>query len=150
MRVVDEAVLAAFEPLPFEVHDGYVGPIQRDPLVPTKIEYPLPYAVYYSNIGDDHGYRLDGRPSRRSVFFQITYVGLDRNQAKAAGEQIRDLLERDQIVVPPHRVYNAKYLQTSERVRRDDNAISSDGAPLFYGVDEYALSITRTHQVVPA
>jgi hypothetical protein len=150
MRAVDDALLAALRAIDaddLKVYDGYLGPVERDPLVPTKIEYPLPYVVFYSNIGDDHSPRLDGRSSRRSVFFQITYVGEDRRQAKWAGEKVRQRLEGQRIEVPGHRTYLVD-LQLSERVRRDDNAISATGKPLFYGVDEYALSVTRTHQEV--
>lgn len=139
MRAVDEAILTALATLPFDVHDGFVPSDATGQIV----TYPVPYAVYYSSVGDDHSPRLTGRNTRRAVFFSITYVGLDRNQAKWAGELVRDALEGRRLVVGSQRTWLVG-LEESQRVRRDDDAIRPDGSPLFYGVDNYAVSVTKT------
>lgn len=139
MRVVDDVVLAALEAANLNVHDGFV---HVDATTKT-VNYPLPFVVYYSSVGDDDNPRLSGRMGRRSVFFSVTYVGLDRKQAKWAGERVRDVLQGHRFTIPGHRSWLCG-LDESQRVRRDDGAARPDGSPLFYGVDNYALSITQT------
>lgn len=139
MRVVDDVLLTVLAGMPFTVYDGLMETTRTD----NVVTYPMPYAVYYSSIGVDDNPRLSGRDGRRSVFFSITYVGLDRNQTKWAGEGIRGVLHKRRIVVPGHRTWLCK-CEESQRVRRDDEAVRTDGSPLFYGVDNYALSITQT------
>lgn len=142
MRAVDEVILERLAALPFDVHDGFFGLVDPETKVVT---YPLPYAVYYSSVGDDDEdtRRLSARISRDSVFFSITYVGIDRNQTKAAGEAIRDMLRRWRPVVPGMKAEIVQLLE-SQRVRRDDEAIRQDGQPLFYGVDNYAVGVRRS------
>lgn len=144
MRVVDDVVLAALEATDIPVHDGFVQADNKG----SRVEYPLPFVVYYSSVGDDGNPRLTGRNGRRSVFFQVTYVGKDRNQTKWAGEKVRDALQDRRFTVPGHRSWLCQ-LEESQRVRRDDDVMRPDGSPLFYGVDNYALSITLTHEGVP-
>lgn len=143
MRVVDEVILARLAAADVDIHDGDLL-LPEDGVERKIIPYDLPYAVYYSSIGDDDRPRLTGRRARRSVFFSITYVGEDRNQAKACGERIRAALQDKAIAVPGHRTWLCQ-LQESQRVRRDDEVMRPDGKPLFYGVDNYALPITLTH-----
>lgn len=140
MRVVDTAVLTALEATPVTVHDGLVLADNTTNIV----TYDVPYAVYYSSVGDDDNRRLSGRKGRRSVFFSVTYVGLTREQAKWAGEKVRAALQGKRLAIPGYRSWLCE-LQESQRVRRDDDAIRPDGSPLFYGVDNYALSIAITH-----
>lgn len=141
MRVVDDVLIPRIRATGVTLHDGNMT-VATDGV--QVITYQLPYAVYYSSIGDDDNARLSGRRGRRSVFFQVTYVGIDRNQAKAAGEKIRAVLQDQRIPVPGHKTYLCR-LEESQRIRRDDDAIRPDGKPLFYGVDQYAISITLTH-----
>lgn len=141
MRAVDTAILARLETVPnLNVHDGFM-PVDNSTNVVT---YPMPYVVFYSNVGDDHSPRLTGRMTRRSVFFSLTYVGLSRDQAKWAGERARDALMDHRLVVAGHRSWLVD-LQESQRVRRDDDAVRPDGSPIFYGVDNYAVSIVLNH-----
>lgn len=142
MRAVDDVLLPLIATSGVDIHDGLMltDSTEGSPVV----TYDLPYAVYYSSIGDDDNRRLSGRRGRRSVFFTVTYVGQDRNQAKWAGEKIRALLQDKRIAVPGHKTWLCG-LEESQRIRRDDDAIRPDGSPLFYGVDNYALSITLTH-----
>lgn len=113
------------------------------------VTFPLPYAVYYSSLGDDpptpENGRMSGQRGRRSVFFSVIYVGADRQSAKHAGQRIRDQLAGHRLAVPGHRTWLIS-VEESQRVRRDDDAIQPDGSPLFYGVDEYAVSITLNHE----
>lgn len=140
MRAVDTALLARLKAVPgLHVHDGFVK-VDNDSNVVT---YPVPFVVFYSNVGDDHSPRLSGRNTRRSVFFSLTYVGLTREQSKWAGERARAALMDRRLTVPNHGVWLVD-LQESQRVRRDDDALRPDGSPLFYGIDNYAISVTRT------
>lgn len=140
MRVVDDAVLAALEATGVDVNDGFVDTDNTG----NVVTYPLPYLVYYSSVGIDDSPRFTGRKARRSVFFSITYIGLDRNQAKWAGEKARAALADQRIAVQGYRTFLCELLE-SQRVRRDDDAVRPNGEPLYYGVDNYALAITQTH-----
>ena len=75
------------------------------------------------------------------MFFSIIYVGETREQAKFAGEAIRAALERNRLTVVGHTNTWPCELLESQRVRRDDDAMRPDGTKLFYGVDNYDLSI---------
>lgn len=140
MRVVDDAVLARLAAVPFAVRDGFFDARPEGGAV--VVTYALPYAVYYSSIGDDDEdtRRLSAHIPRESVFFSITYVGLDRRQTKAAGERIRAQLRRWRPTVVGYRAEVVQLLE-SQRIRRDDEAIRPDGSPLFYGVDNYAVGV---------
>lgn len=139
MREVDNVILAALGTTGVDIHDSYVEVDAQ-----TKaVNYPLPFAVYYSSVGDDANPRLSGQSGRRSVYFRLVYVGVDRNQAKWAGERIRDTLHEKRFAFPGRKSWFC-VCETSQQVRRDDDAIRPDGSPLFYGVDEYAVSVTRT------
>lgn len=146
MRIVDEVILglleAAVPPLNGNprVHDGFVPVSDTDAKVVTAV---LPYLAYYSSVGDDSNRRVSGQNGRRSVFFQVTYVGEDRAQAKWAGERQRAALADKVITVPGRKSWRV-LLGESQRIRRDDDAARPDGSPLFYGVDLYSVAITRT------
>jgi hypothetical protein len=147
MRIVDDVVLdllraalppnAAGDP---RVHDGYVPVADADAKVITAA---LPYLAYFSSLGDDSNRRLSGQNGRRSVFFQVTYVGEDRNQAKWAGEKQRAALA-DRVIAIEGRKSWRVLLGESQRIRRDDDAARPDGSPLFYGVDLYSVAVTRS------
>ena len=142
MRAVDDVVLAALEETGVSIHDGHVDANNES----NVVTYTLPYAVYYSSVGDDDDVdnpRLIDVHTRRSVFISLIYVGIDRRQAKWAGEKIRDAINGKRFDIPGHRTWKCK-VEESQRVRRDDDAIDPDGNPLFYGVDNYATSITLT------
>lgn len=147
MRVVDDVILARLAAAGVDVHDGEMEP--DEDVARKVIPYDLPYAVYYSSVGDDDRPRLTGRRARRSVFFSITFVGGDRNQAKACGERIRASLQDRKIEVPGHQTWLCQLADpgggASQRIRRDDEVVRPDGSPLFFGVDSYALPITLTH-----
>jgi hypothetical protein len=138
VRSVDDANLATLRSIEgLGVYDSYVT-TENDGVT---VNYPTPYAVYYSSVGDDSAPRLSGRTKRRSVFWSITYVGLSREQAKWAGELIRAALEGTRPTVADATGVGLIKVEESQRVRRDDDAIRPDGSPLFYGVDNYSLPI---------
>lgn len=157
MRWVDDQVLAVLnavlppihpedrpsDPPASRVMDGLVTADNETKIV----TYPMPYCVYFSNVGLDlpEQMRLTARRIRRDVFVSIMYVGVDRNQAKWAGERIRDQLSGRRLTDPQggrtRRIKN----EASQRVRRDDDMIRPDGGPVFYGVDEYDLGVTLSH-----
>ena len=138
MRVVDTAVLATLKAANVNVMDGFVIPVG----VGTKVvDYPVPYAVYYSNTGDRDNPRLTGRGRRDDVFFSITYVGLNREQAKWCGEKVRAALVGKRLTISGRKTWLVRVVE-SQRVRRDDDAVRPDGAPLFYGVDNYSVAVT--------
>lgn len=141
----DDPEAAPADPAAMHVHDGLVA-VNNETKVVT---YELPYAVFYSSLGDDpesdENQRLTGRRGRRSIFWSMHYVGADRRQAKWAGEQIRNAFRGRRVMVAGHRSWLIQ-VEESQRVRRDDDAIRPDGSPLFYGVDNYSVSITLTPQ----
>jgi hypothetical protein len=148
VRIVDNLILEALEATGVPIHDGFVKVDNKT----NAVLYPTPYAVFYSSVGDDDAEdnpRLVDVHTRRSVFFSIVYVGKDRNQTKWAGEKIREAINGRRFVVPGHKAWKCK-VEESQRVRRDDDAVRPDGSPLFYGVDNYAISITLTPQGDPA
>lgn len=124
-------------PAPFKLLDSFV-PVKADG---KTVEYQLPYAVYFSSLGDDHSPRLTGRNTRRAVFFSITYVGISPEQCKLAGQRVRDGLVDRRLVLDDRKTWLIG-LEESQRIRRDDDAINPEGKPLYYGVDNYAVSIT--------
>lgn len=124
----------------------YVGEPGIDPLTTEKqvVTYPVPFATYASALGDDdpQSARLTGRRTRLSVPFYLTYVGGTLEQAKWAGERLRLKLNRVRLVdVPGCRPI---HLEVSQRIRPDYNVMRPDGSPLYYGIDEYAVSIHTT------
>lgn len=145
MRVVDDVVLATLRSTGVDVFDGgaHVDPLSLPELMAgTKrtVTYDLPYLVYYSSIGDVTQRMMSGRRIRQAVYFSITFVGIDRNQAKWAGEAARAVLEGQRLDIPGYRSWLCS-LDSSMRVFRDDDAIRPDGSPLFYGTDDYAVSV---------
>ena len=64
------------------IHDGLVGVDNTT----NVVTYPVPYGVYHSSLGDEpeseSNQRLAWSRGRMSVFFTMTYVGLDRWQAR--------------------------------------------------------------------
>lgn len=136
MRAVDKVVLDTLKATGITTYDGLVKVTATN-----VVNYPTPYLVYYSSVGDDHSRRLTGRNTRRSVYFRVQYVGLTVHQTKIAGERVRAALEGRRLDIPGHRAWLCD-LEESQTVRRDDDAIRPDGSPLFYGVDIYSISVT--------
>lgn len=159
MRVVDDYLIGVEDPdtglldgsgylsnLGFPIYDSQTHITQVAPgSDPVVVDYPVPFATYSSSVGDDDLRRLSGRRVRRSVFFSFTYVGVSRTQAKWAGEALRAALEMHRPDLAGHASWPIQLLVGgSQRVRRDDAVMRPDGSPLFYGIDDYAVSIT-TH-----
>lgn len=156
MRVVDTAIVGAVNEQTHLAGGGLVGgnilgfPVYVamtgvDVMTGGQVvlSYPVPFATYTSSVGDDDNYRLSGRKTRRSVFFTFTYAGTTLQQAKWAGEKLRLKLQRTRPVIVGRRLWPID-LQQSQRIRRDDNVMRPDGSPLYYGIDDYAVSIVLT------
>jgi hypothetical protein len=147
MRYADDAILAYLRtpdilpPVGGEdrVHDGYV---ETDDPEGKIISATLPYLAYLSNLGDDTTRRLNGYNSRRSKFFQTTYVGDSREQAMLAGERIYAGMADKRIPGLPENAGKCILLD-SQRIRRDDDAARPDGSPLFYGVSTWSIALPR-------
>lgn len=146
MIAVDDVVLAVLRGTDIDVYDGQpvTTPLTTADITAggrRTVPYPVPYLVYYSTIGDMAKRRLNGRRTRQAVYFSVTFVGLDRHQTKWAGEKARAVLEGQRLDIPGHKSWLCD-LELSTRIFRDDDAIRPDGSPLFYGRDDYALSVT--------
>lgn len=128
-------------PLGVTIWDGLMKPFPLNDEGKAVVTYDLPYAVYTSNVGLDTHRRVCGGTARTSTFWAIQYVGADRWQTKWAGKRIRDAL-RGRLTVAGRRT-GIPICDVSPRIWRDDDAIRPDGTPLYYGVDEYAVSAPR-------
>lgn len=157
MHEVDRAIIAAVAAQGVDMHEGDV-PTEQDAMNPDVrvITVGFPYAVLFSNFGDDNAPRLSGRSSQRSVFFQVTYVGLSMDQAKWVGRRQRAALGDKRLTV--YRDDPATGEQTtatyrtglisvdeSQRVRADHEATDPEGQPVFFGVDTYSMNVSLTH-----
>ncbi len=138
MRIVDDAVMAKLTAAGLTVHDSFVPTDNTGTTVPQ----PLPFVVYYGALGIEAVPRLTGRHVQRTVGFMVTYVGIDRRQAKWAGEKARDALVGRRLTLTG-RKSGLVTLLTSPWVWRDDDYLQPDGRPVFYGRDTYEVQITN-------
>ena len=165
MKVVDDAVLAitgfkrmvngvlvqetGTANLGFDVWDGESNvrrlPGSLENPLPIVIELDTPFAVYGSSLGLDSNRRLSGEHARRSTMFTFMYIGDTREQAKACGQDLRDLFQDQRLDLQGHRSWLVT-LQESQRIWRDNEAVRRNGDPLFYGVDIYAVGATLTRR----
>ena len=142
-RALADAALAALRTTGVSVHDSYVE-IDESTKV---ITWPLPFLVFYSNLGDEFGEeRLDGRSSRRNVDIEVAYIGETRDQALLAGEKARAVLSGARLAVTGRRAWLCN-LERSDRVNRADDAVRTGGLPLFVGRDYYTASVTTVRPV---
>lgn len=155
MIEVDDAIIAAVAAEGLTLYNAFVPSDQDndafepgDPGEPRVITVEFPFAVLYSNLGDDNIRRLGGRSSQRSVFFQVTSVGLTPAQAKwAAARQRRALKDRRLEVIDPetdtpYRIGRIS-VDESQRMRRDDETTDPNGNPAFYLVDTYSVKVSN-------
>lgn len=145
---IDEAILAILAgdelntgdmgPLGVAIFDGEQKPFLENEEGKAVVTYNLPYAVFTSNVGLPYARRLTGRQTRNSTFCAIQFVGGTREQAKWAGQQIRDALIGRRLVLDDLPTGLIE-VEASPRIWRSDDAIRPDGFPVYYGVDEYAV-----------
>lgn len=148
MRVIDDALLALLAGTGLDVNVARVDVDNSG----VTVTYPTPYLVYTSSLGDDRheeNSRLSGDRGRLSVFFSVMYVGDTFEQAKAAGEKLRAALHRKRVSGAGITKSWLIGLEESQRIRRADDAIHPDDHPLFYGVNNYAVSVTLNSEGVP-
>jgi hypothetical protein len=134
VRTLDTAVLAMLtDPGGLNVHDGE-APVDRQNNVVTA---DLPYVVYTSDTPVDGPELYSGETTAREMGFDLLSVGIDRNQAKAAAERAEARVRRRS----PGAGFGIVRKVDSDRVRRDPTYTTPGGAPLFYVVDRYAVSV---------
>lgn len=133
----DAAILAALEAVPnLTVYDGYVT--DSDETAKT-ISAPPPYVVFYGfNDDDGVGDSLAGSVGAHLTSFQITYVGLSREQARLVGERAAGALNRKYVAMPAGQRL-VRRVDSGLGVRRDDVWSRPDGRPLFFGEDRYTV-----------
>jgi len=136
----DDAILTLLRVLnpPLNVHDSDV--LDSDP--DTKVvAATLPYVVFYALMDDPAaGDSLAGTSGAYLTGFQLTGVGETRAQAKWALERAKAALDRKRVVFPAGARF-VRRTDVNQYVRRDDTWTRPGGAPLFFGVDRYAVVI---------
>lgn len=135
----DAAVLTVLDAVSnLDVYDGHVTDSDPSTQVVTAA---LPYVVFYAT-GDDAtpGDSLAGGSGAHLTEFQVTCVGETREQAKWAGEKARAALDRKFLTFPSGARF-VRRTDDNQYVRRDDTWTRPGGAPLFFGVDRYAVLI---------
>lgn len=115
------------------VHDGYVKANETA----KEISVSFPYVVFWSSPGFDNDERFAGPVNGRVAEFQLTGVGVTREQAKWALDKARTAISRK-------RLDGALIRRNDDNamVRRDDEYTRPGGGPLFYGVDRYGVAVT--------
>lgn len=134
MRAVDTAGITRLRNAGLIVADDKV-PVATDG---KTVTLTVPYVAWYSNIGEPRNYALGGPAKTTATEFQITYVGVTRDQAKLAGEKARGLLTGTRLAP-----FGRPRVVESQRVREDTDArVLVDGTyrTLFYGVDIYRVA----------
>lgn len=132
-RAVDTAAVAALEGAGLTVAVDKV-PVHTDG---TTVLLDVPYLAYYSNLGEPTNRDMTGRAKSNVVDFQITYVGVTREQAKWAGERARAALG------VRLGSFGRPRVAESQRVREDTDArvlVGDQYRTLFYGVDIYTVA----------
>lgn len=128
----DDDLLAMLRAVPnLNVHDGAV-PVDNEAKV---ILVPLPYVVYWSTTGYDRDVRKSGDVNGRVLEFQLTGVGETREQARAALDKARTAISRKRL--------NGNLIQRAPDnplINKDDDLTRPGGAPVYYGVDRYAVA----------
>lgn len=161
MQEVDAAIIAAVEAEGLPLYDANVPTDQEndthatgDTDEPRIVTVELPYAVLFSNFGDDNAPRLGGRTSQRSKFFQINSVGGTPEQAQWAAARVRQALKDRRLVVfvpdpatlaptdVPYRMGRIS-VDESQRMRRDDNTATPDGNPVFFLTDIFSVRVSN-------
>lgn len=135
MRAVDTLALARLQSTGRPVAEDKV-PVADDG---KTVQLQAPYFAYYSNIGEPRNRDLAGLAKSTVTEFQVTYVGITRDQAKWAGERARTALTATKMAP-----YGRPRVVESQRVREDTDArvlVDDRYRTLFYGVDIYRVVV---------
>jgi hypothetical protein len=135
----DAVVLAVLDAVAnLNVHDGDVPDSDA---ATSVIAATLPYVVFYAMTDNPAvGDALAGTSGAYLTEFQLTGVGDSREQAKLALERARAVLDRKRLTFPSGSRF-VRRTDVNQFVRRDDTWTRPGGAPLFFGVDRYAVAI---------
>lgn len=117
---------------PFPVGDAVA------PRNPDKSEMDPPYVVLYPIPGGSFDGPLNDSQADVTLVYQITAVGLTRQQAQVAIDICRALMKKANVTVPNRKVRDLKHLTPNSGVIRDDDLPN----PVFYGYDRYQLDTT--------
>lgn len=138
MHELDELVIAMLRgtpDAPLQVFD-IEAPADREAKVVTVPK--LPYVVYLPAAPvDGEAQVYSGDTTARETEFDVMYVGGDRAQARAAQERAEGRIRRR----CPGPGFGLMRRVDASRIRRDPNYTLLGGAPLFYGVDRYAVTV---------
>ena len=127
-----QGLLDALSLAPFPIGDGE-APREAD-----KSEIDPPFAVLYSIVGGTFDGPLSDSQADVTLFYQITGVGVTRQQAQVVIDITRDLMKKANVTVTNRRVRDLKHITPNAGVMRDDDLPN----PLFYGYDRYELDTT--------
>jgi hypothetical protein len=124
-------LLALLEAVPnLNVHDGSVDVDETAKVIAT----PTPYVVFYGSPGRDNSSRFDGKAGGRVVEFQLSGVGVSREQVEGVLNKARAAINRTRL--------NGSLIKlaVSSMIRRDDDYTTPGNEPLFYGADQYDVA----------
>lgn len=133
-RAVDAAGIAALKAAGLTVAVDKV-PVATDGVT---VLLSVPYVAWYSNLGEPANRDMVGRPKTNVTEFQLSYVGVTRDQAKWAGEKARATLTGSRLPG-----FGRPRVVESQRVREDTDArvlVGDQYRTLFYGVDIYTVA----------
>lgn len=103
-----------------------------------KVELDPPYAVLYLIAGGTMDGPLSDSQADVNLIFQITAVGVTRQQALVVLDITRARMQRELITIPNRKVRDLRLNLPASGMVRDDDLPN----PLFYGYDRYELDTT--------
>jgi hypothetical protein len=127
-----QGLLDALDPAGFPIGDG------EAPRNTDKSEVDPPFAVLYSLPGGLFDGPLSDSQADVTLIYQVTAVGVTRQQAQVAIDVCRVLMKKANVTIPNRRVRDLRHLTPNSGVIRDDDLPN----PLFYGYDRYELDTT--------
>lgn len=130
----DDDILELLTDAGLNVYDGFIQVDTEDKVITAA----LPYVVFYSSPGYDNDERFSYAVGGRVIEFQVTGVGVTREQAKWVLDKARAVLNRQRLASGEM----IRRFDDNAPVRRDDDYTRPGGKPLFYGVDKYGVAVS--------
>ena len=97
----------------------------------------LPYVVYLPSNPIDGARVATGETTNEDLEFRLMFVGGTRAQASAAGDRAASRIRGR----APLENAGICRREGSQQIRREDTYTAPGGAPLFYGIDVYAVTV---------